>query len=672
MVAVAAGDQYTVALKDNGTVAAWGYNEDGQINVPAGLSGVSAIAASSHTVALKSNGTVVAWGHNVWGQSIIPAGLSGVSAIAAGGTHTVALLSNGTVVAWGQNNQGQTTIPAGLSGVSAVAAGLGHTMALKSNGTVVAWGSLSYGVTTVPVGLNGVVSISASYHSVALKSDGTVVAWGYNGHGETNVPVGLSGVVAIAAGGGHTVALRSNGMVTAWGNTEYGVINVPPGLSGVVAISAGGVHTAVISRQPTAITGQPGSQIVEVGQSVSFNVVATGTAPFSYQWSKNGANIPDETNASYTIPAAVKSDAGNYSVVVSNSVSSATSSNALLTVIVLPSPFIAAKGMFNGLFYDRNAPAHFNAGAFSLMLDDKGGVRGTVRQGAKARKFSGTFSLERTARVTMPATTSDPALSLDLEIDFVNAAITGLASNAHFISTVTAYRNPFSPKALPAPTVGNYNAALPGADAAPAPVGDGFATLAVSTAGRVSTKFTLADSTAFSLVTATSAGAQVPVYAALYGGRGSLFGWLTVTNSASNDVPGTLWWTKPGTVGGALYPAGFTNQTEVLGSRYVAPPAHTPVLTLTNGAVLLSGDGLVDALTNSATLGSDNKITSGNGIAFTIAPAKGAVSGSFLDPITGKKHTVKGLALPQQNEARGFFLGTGTNGLMRVEEHPGE
>ena len=434
------------------------------------------------------------------------------------------------------------------------------------------------------------------------------------------------------------------------------------------------VHSTDIANYSVLITNIGGPTISDLARLI----VEFQTSPLFLSTNGLGVVLPRppallEIGRPYTVTA--KPIVGN---LFSNWTGGVTSSSPVLTFVMqsnfvlvvnfVPSPFIAVKGIFNGLFYDTNTPAHGNAGAFSLALDDKGGVRGTVRQGTKTRKFTGTFSLERTARILVPATATEPALSLALEIDYGTATITGLASNAHFVSTITAYRNPFSPQSRSAPTVGNYNAALPGADAASAPVGDGFATFAVSTAGRVSGKFTLADSSSFSLVTATAAGAQVPVYAPLYAGRGSLFGWLTVTNSASNDVAGPLWWTKPVSVGGALYPAGFTNQTEVLGSRYFAPPARTPVLTLTNGAVLLSGDGLVDALTNSITLGGDNKIAAGNGIALTLVPAKGAVTGSFLDPVTGKKHAVQGVALPKQNEARGFFLGTGANGRMRVGE----
>src|SRR5204863_353406 len=60
---------------------------------------------------------------------------------------------------------------------------------------------------------------------------------------------------------------------------------------------------------------------------------ANGTAPLSYQWQKNGANINGATSASYTTPATTTSDSGStYRVVVSNSAGAATSNAATLTV----------------------------------------------------------------------------------------------------------------------------------------------------------------------------------------------------------------------------------------------------------------------------------------------------------------------------------------------------
>ena len=91
----------------------------------------------NHVVALRGDGTVVAMGYdNYNSQLIVPAGLSGVKAIAAGNNFSVALKTDGTVVAWG----GIGTVPVGLSGVKAIAAGNAHIVALKEDGTVVAWG----------------------------------------------------------------------------------------------------------------------------------------------------------------------------------------------------------------------------------------------------------------------------------------------------------------------------------------------------------------------------------------------------------------------------------------------------------------------------------------------------------------------------------------------------
>jgi hypothetical protein len=167
---------------------AWGSNESGQLgddqyadrNVRirvSGLGGVIAIAAGEeHSLALLSNHTVVAWGSNDFGQlgngsttgpescpfgacsrTPVPVnGLSEVEAIAAGGNHSLALLKNGTVMAWGENTYGElgdgtttnSDVPvpvSNLRGVTKVAAGREHNLALLGEGSVMAWGNNAEG-----------------------------------------------------------------------------------------------------------------------------------------------------------------------------------------------------------------------------------------------------------------------------------------------------------------------------------------------------------------------------------------------------------------------------------------------------------------------------------------------------------------------------------------------
>jgi hypothetical protein len=283
---------FSLALKSDGTVVAWGANDYGQSTVPADLSGVTAIAGGGlHNLALKSNGTVVAWGNDSYGQTDVPAGLSGVTAIAAGSFYSLALKSNGTVVAWGDNPYGGgTDVPAGLSGVIAIAAGWSHSLALKSDGTVVGWGcDYSCNPIDVPAGLSGVIAIAAGGdHSLALKVDGTVVAWGGdNIYGETDVPAGLSGVTAIAAANGFSLALKSNGTVVAWGSDYSGDTDVPAGLSHVIAIAGGGSHSLALVPSPAAtltVSGIANPYVVGVPHSVTVTAKdADGNTAIGYR-----------------------------------------------------------------------------------------------------------------------------------------------------------------------------------------------------------------------------------------------------------------------------------------------------------------------------------------------------------------------------------------------------
>jgi uncharacterized repeat protein (TIGR03803 family) len=99
-------------------------------------------------------------------------------------------------------------------------------------------------------------------------------------------------------------------------------------------LSANAVLT--VAAFPPRIGLQPLSQSVVLGSSASFSVSVSGTPPFYYQWRFNGAGIPNATNAVYAIQAVGATNTGNYSVFVANSAGSATSSDALLTVIAPP------------------------------------------------------------------------------------------------------------------------------------------------------------------------------------------------------------------------------------------------------------------------------------------------------------------------------------------------
>jgi PKD repeat protein len=129
-----------------------------------------------------------------------------------------------------------------------------------------------------------------------------------------------------ASGGG---TISSAGLFTA-GSTAGGPYTVTAssgGKSGTASVTVTAVATA-----PT-ITTQPANQTVTVGQTASFSVVVSGTAPLSYQWYKNNTAIGDATAASYTTSATTTGDHGaKFKVTVSNSAGNLTSNEATLTV----------------------------------------------------------------------------------------------------------------------------------------------------------------------------------------------------------------------------------------------------------------------------------------------------------------------------------------------------
>lgn len=281
---IAAGNGFSLALTSSGNVLTWGDDRYGELGgdyagrlgystTPVqvkGLTGVTQIAAGGEfSLALRSDGTVWAWGRNDSGQlgnsttenSAVPVqvtGLSRVTQIAAGSDSAMAALTKGfitsltTVWTWGGNDDGQLgdgtlvsrSTPGQVSGIDVpnirgISAGDGFSMVLGSDGTVWAWGA----------DYDGQLGNAAT--STVLRPTETI---------------GMdSGITHLSAGGVHVLALRSDGTVLAWGDDEAGEIGngirsqtptLPAevtGLTGVTQVSAGwyfslAVHYPVLRR----------------------------------------------------------------------------------------------------------------------------------------------------------------------------------------------------------------------------------------------------------------------------------------------------------------------------------------------------------------------------------------------------------------------------------------
>ncbi|MCX8516872.1 MAG: immunoglobulin domain-containing protein, partial [Rhodoferax sp.] len=111
----------------------------------------------------------------------------------------------------------------------------------------------------------------------------------------------------------------------------------------VVKNSAGKVTSdkASLTVSAIVISTQPAAQTVVIGQTASFSVGAAGTGTLSYQWKKNGTEIPGATSSTYTTPATVIGDSGAvFTVVVKNSAGEVTSDKASLTAaaVVITTP----------------------------------------------------------------------------------------------------------------------------------------------------------------------------------------------------------------------------------------------------------------------------------------------------------------------------------------------
>ena len=292
VVAVSAGSNHNLALCSDGTIATWGYNTDGQLgnntttssSVPvavttagtalAGKTVIAVAAGASHSMALCSDGTIAAWGYNYNGQlgnnttinSSVPVAVTTVGtalagktaiAVAAGTAHSMALCSDGTISSWGDNLYGE----------------LGNSSNTQSNVPVA--------VTTSGTALSGksAVSIAACYNfSTATCSDGTVAAWGYNYDGELgNNGTGTSNVaVAVSTS---TLGSAEKFMLATSSSNSYhtlGLVATQVPAATTLAASSLGATTAVMNGSVNA-NGSYSTVSFDYGLTTSYGTNVAGT-----------------------------------------------------------------------------------------------------------------------------------------------------------------------------------------------------------------------------------------------------------------------------------------------------------------------------------------------------------------------------------------------------------
>ncbi|MSU47817.1 MAG: hypothetical protein EXS37_01770 [Opitutus sp.] len=189
----------------------------------------------------------------------------------------------------------------------------GSVDSAPGNLTVTPIGSGPIVVTSRPLSLN-VASGQSAVISIAASGSGLTYQWFKNG-----------GTIAGATSPAYTIASAQAGDAATY------TVRVSSG--GTSATFSGKLTVGGVAGSGVTINNQPASQSVNAGQSVTFNVTASGASGLTYQWLKNDNAISGAAASSYTIASVQAGDAGNYTVRVSGGGQNVVSSEAALIVI---------------------------------------------------------------------------------------------------------------------------------------------------------------------------------------------------------------------------------------------------------------------------------------------------------------------------------------------------
>jgi alpha-tubulin suppressor-like RCC1 family protein len=316
------GDAHTAAVKTDGTLWTWGSPGNGRLGIndtvtnrvtpvttfAGGTNWKQVSAGDEFTAAIKTDGTLWTWGGNTGQlgtndqiQRLTPvttfAGGTNWKQVSCGERHMMAVKTDGTLWGCGRNNEGQigdnsitdrvtpVTTFAGGNNWKQVSCGDRFTAAIKTDGTLWTWGEnigqlgtndatqRNTPVTTFAGGTNWKQVSAGVNHTAAIKTDGTLWTWGGNEFGRLgnastlttarSTPVTTSAAGTnwkqVSSGGSHTSAIKTDGTLWTWGRAIEGQlgnndttnklvpVNTIDGGSNWKQVSAGANHTSAVT-----------------------------------------------------------------------------------------------------------------------------------------------------------------------------------------------------------------------------------------------------------------------------------------------------------------------------------------------------------------------------------------------------------------------------------------
>jgi hypothetical protein len=322
----------------------------------------------------------------------------------------------------------------------------------------------------------------------------------------------------------------------------------------------------------------------------------------------------------------------------------------------VPDPFPALAGTYHGLFTDSSNPEHANSGSVHFKVTSSGGLSGKGMAAGQPFVFSGRLSLALQTRNEWTLADGRRG-AVHLQLTEGSDTIAGAVNWSGQLSPLTGYQaRPASNGTAPDASA-KFTAVMTRTgqnESDEAPPGHSYATLRVNRNGQLRLNGWLENGPAWTASGPASAQGQFPLYLPLAHGQGSLFGWLTLAPTATNDVHGYLLWTQPGA---------FTNTVVVMGSKH-QPPARGEFWLDSPQAILIrAGGNLANPITNSVALSDRPQVLiEGNNpddVVLNLKPASGLLVGRFIDP-SGRSTPLKGVVLGKQGVGIGSFPG-GTN-----------